>query len=350
MRRWDKEKHPRNKAGKFTKKGSAENTAAVHSAIDDELKSGEKSPASAKRLVDHLSQLSVKELHELKKKYGVSASGVKAELIEKIAKRLDSGRRADQSKNPESISNSVDNKIDEREKKVDTPDVGRPVVGAAKNAEGGGKKDQGETMEPHEMTLEEFTNSGLPTGGFIKPIAHSNYIVKALKEGKSVNEELILKYVEPQEVSFSMKMANQYGEGWKAKLQELKENLAETSDTVSLSSDGKSLTARMKQTRNGFVESKKGQFIQVSDEWMVITSAGRGGHIKIDGEIYGYFQKLKVRKAKPSELEFAKKCNMANDAIVHAQTISNNRDYPEVKTRQLKEYEEKIAAVFGREA
>jgi hypothetical protein len=114
--------------GRFAKKGSAENTAAIHSAIDSELKSGKKSPESAKRLADHLSQLTVKELHELKKKYGVSASGVKAELIEKIAKRLDSGRRADQSKNPEPISNSVDNKIDGGEQKVDTPDVGRLVT------------------------------------------------------------------------------------------------------------------------------------------------------------------------------------------------------------------------------
>ena len=75
-------------------RNTPEQVAAIHADIDNALK-GERNPKSAKALADKLSNLTVTQLHELKKKFGISASGkVKKELVDKIAKRLDMGRRA----------------------------------------------------------------------------------------------------------------------------------------------------------------------------------------------------------------------------------------------------------------
>ncbi len=83
--------HPRGKGGRFIPKGSAEAHATAKEAIKQTLKT--KTPETAKKLMDHLSILSVKQLHELKKEYGLSASGPnKAALVAKIAERLGKGR------------------------------------------------------------------------------------------------------------------------------------------------------------------------------------------------------------------------------------------------------------------
>lgn len=82
-------------------KNTPEKIQAVHARIDAALK-GNKSPESASEIADMLGELTVKELRDVKIKFGISASGkVKSELVAKIAKRLDAGRRADHSMNPQ---------------------------------------------------------------------------------------------------------------------------------------------------------------------------------------------------------------------------------------------------------
>lgn len=81
-------------------RNTPERIAEIHSQVESALK-GERTPKSAKALADSLSSLTVKQLHELKTKYQMKASGrTKTELIAKLAKRLDAGRRKDQSVNP----------------------------------------------------------------------------------------------------------------------------------------------------------------------------------------------------------------------------------------------------------
>lgn len=83
------------------RKNTPEQIQAVHARIDDALK-GNKSPESAVEIADMLGGLTVKELRDVKIKFGIAASGkVKSELVAKIAKRLDAGRRADHSMNPQ---------------------------------------------------------------------------------------------------------------------------------------------------------------------------------------------------------------------------------------------------------
>lgn len=81
-------------------RNSPERIAQIHGQVEAALR-GERSPTSVKALTEALSDLTVRQLHELKSKYKMSASGAtKKDLIAKIAKRLDSGRRADQSAQP----------------------------------------------------------------------------------------------------------------------------------------------------------------------------------------------------------------------------------------------------------
>ena len=94
------QEQPARGVGRFQKKNTDAQIAAIHAHIEEALK-GNRTPQSANQLVDMLGQLTVKELRDIKLKYGMAASGRnKAELVAKIAARLDSGRRADHSVNP----------------------------------------------------------------------------------------------------------------------------------------------------------------------------------------------------------------------------------------------------------
>lgn len=89
---WDEQKHPRGKGGKFVVKYSAEAYSAAKERVAGILKGG-KGPDAHAELLKNLGLLSVKQLHALKKEYGLSASGPdKMALAGKIAERLRKGR------------------------------------------------------------------------------------------------------------------------------------------------------------------------------------------------------------------------------------------------------------------
>lgn len=84
---WSSIDHPRGPDGRFIEKNSPEAIAAAHKQINVAL-SGKRDAESLKHVTENLSILTVKQLHDIKRKYGLKASGVKATLVEKIAKRL----------------------------------------------------------------------------------------------------------------------------------------------------------------------------------------------------------------------------------------------------------------------
>ena len=91
---------PEESSTRFKRKNSDARIAEIHASVEQAL-NGERTSKSANELTDMLSELTVKELRDIKIKYGMSASGrTKAEFVAKIAKRLDSGRRKDQSVDP----------------------------------------------------------------------------------------------------------------------------------------------------------------------------------------------------------------------------------------------------------
>lgn len=93
MATWNAIDHPRGPNGRFIPKFSPEAVAAAKDSVKESLNSA-KTPESAKQLVEHLSLLNGKQLRELKAEYGIAASGKsKQSLVEKIADRLDRGRR-----------------------------------------------------------------------------------------------------------------------------------------------------------------------------------------------------------------------------------------------------------------
>lgn len=73
----------------------------ARAAISEVLK-GDRSPEKAKELATHLSGMTVAQLNGLKQEYGLKASGkVKAELVAKLADRLDRGRREGPGESPQ---------------------------------------------------------------------------------------------------------------------------------------------------------------------------------------------------------------------------------------------------------
>jgi hypothetical protein len=85
---WRSIDHPRGAHGYFIAKNSPEALATAHGRVREVL-AGDRTPEGLRKLTEHLSILTVKQLHELKRHYGLKASGrLKADLVKKIAERL----------------------------------------------------------------------------------------------------------------------------------------------------------------------------------------------------------------------------------------------------------------------
>jgi len=98
MASWNALDHPRGPDGRFIERNSPEAVAAAERHVKEALY-GHRSPEKLKKIIEGLSILSVKQIRDLKKRYSLSAAGhTKQALIDKIADRLDRGRREDEPK------------------------------------------------------------------------------------------------------------------------------------------------------------------------------------------------------------------------------------------------------------
>lgn len=91
--KWDASLHPRDKSGRFVVRGTPEAYAAAKAAIDKSL-GDKRSAESAGALASHAQLLTVKQLHELGREYQLQrGGGIREDLIRRLARRLDRGRR-----------------------------------------------------------------------------------------------------------------------------------------------------------------------------------------------------------------------------------------------------------------
>lgn len=86
--------------GRFKARHTADSLSAIHDNIGEALR-GFRTADSVERLVGMLEPLTVKQLMSLKADYGIAASGRKSDLVQKIADRLDRGRRNPPEPEPE---------------------------------------------------------------------------------------------------------------------------------------------------------------------------------------------------------------------------------------------------------
>lgn len=88
-----------------------ERQAAAHAGAKDtiaKIKGGDRSPEAHKELMGHLENLTVKQLHDLKKEHGLKASAkVKSALVEKLAGRLRDGMPKKSAEKPRSLHSVV---------------------------------------------------------------------------------------------------------------------------------------------------------------------------------------------------------------------------------------------------
>ncbi len=88
---WNPSDHPRGPDGRFIQKGTEEAYSLAKQKVDDAHRS--RSADSMSDLMGHLNTLTTKQLHGLKKDYGVKASAkTKAALVAKLTERLTSGK------------------------------------------------------------------------------------------------------------------------------------------------------------------------------------------------------------------------------------------------------------------
>lgn len=99
-RYWDAASHPRGPDGRFMSAGGPAALASATAKVAAALKAP-KSPDSHRQLTEHLGILSVQQLKQVKAEHGIKASGKnKAELVAKLADRLDRGRRTPEAPKP----------------------------------------------------------------------------------------------------------------------------------------------------------------------------------------------------------------------------------------------------------
>ena len=85
---WNSDDHPRGPNGRFIKKGTEEGYNAAAAAVTH-VRKNRKDPEGRTNLMKNLKNLTVKQLNQLKKAYGVRASGrVRADLVQKLSERL----------------------------------------------------------------------------------------------------------------------------------------------------------------------------------------------------------------------------------------------------------------------
>lgn len=124
---WNETDHPRGKNGKFMKRGGSEAVDTAHAKVKEILKGG-KTAETHKQLIDHLSILTTKQLHQLKQKFQLSASGEnKQALRDKIAERLGKGRVGDDTPEPtEKVPTYAEWGKQERESRKKPAEVAKP--------------------------------------------------------------------------------------------------------------------------------------------------------------------------------------------------------------------------------
>lgn len=101
---WNKLDHPRDKRGRFIPRGSGEANAEAKKIIGEVLKSSPsaRSPEQVEQVMQHLNNLSVKQLRELHREHGRKIPGkLRADLVEAVRGRMEGkGVEAKKSKNP----------------------------------------------------------------------------------------------------------------------------------------------------------------------------------------------------------------------------------------------------------
>ena len=92
---WKESDHPRGKGGRFIAKGGSEAYDSAKEKIDKAL-SSPRSEFSGRELMSHMNLLTVKQLRQLSKEYDIQlGGGLKSTLIDRLARRLDRGRRTE---------------------------------------------------------------------------------------------------------------------------------------------------------------------------------------------------------------------------------------------------------------
>lgn len=114
---WNEIDHPRGSNGRFINKYSVEAVDAAKARVREVL-AGPRTPLGLKELAENLSILTVNQLKEIKREFGISASGANKEsLVQKIADRLHRGRSTESAKQePPAVEPPVEKKPAEMEK------------------------------------------------------------------------------------------------------------------------------------------------------------------------------------------------------------------------------------------
>lgn len=87
MSSWNPLDHPRGPDGRFIERNSPQAIKAAKDQVRKAL-SGRRTPASLKKIVENLAILTVGQLNDVKKEFGVKAGGVKQSLVDKISERI----------------------------------------------------------------------------------------------------------------------------------------------------------------------------------------------------------------------------------------------------------------------
>jgi len=174
---WNAIEHPRGKNGRFIPKGSGEAFDATKASIKSIL-NGKKDSTAHKQLLDHLSILTVKQLHDLKKEYGLKASAsLKSDLVKKIGERLSEKHGIDTKEKPKEVKPKPKAKKEPKPKK--SKDEMIHAVG-----DGDGKVEVWKAKDGYHVKSTDGQVKQFPLAQGIKATAYANSLSKELGNKK----------------------------------------------------------------------------------------------------------------------------------------------------------------------
>lgn len=205
------------------------------------------------------------------------------------------------------------------------------------------------SKQPHEMTYGEFKElpenerKKLNHSGYISRVQHARLVADAIRDGKDVRPEVYENSVEGIVASGEKRLNDKYGHDWQEKIKNMATGVATINQVMGIGGDANEMIVRRKQTgAHSFDEHEKGQIVYDRNrEPRVIVSASKPYVGRHDGNVTGYFQKIKLRDIKPKEKAEAERKIAAYLARLHGGE-KGNLDYADLKKKQWADYESYI--------
>jgi hypothetical protein len=174
--------------------------------------------------------------------------------------------------------------------------------------------------------------------------SHREQILRAVKDGKSVPQEVVDQVPEAIEFKARAKIAGEFGDDY---MDRIRAKAANPVHEVIRQNENGTITVRQEQRGGKFIVHEKGQVVTMDGKPMIVSKAGKSYQIRTDGQVYAYAQDIAVREPKKSETENAEQAKHAAAAVRQHDSQARHESYADEKKKNMAEHERLVRAAMG---